>query len=109
MRQEFSTKTMEAAHERSGGVCECGCGIAFDGRRPDYHHIIEAELGGTNDLSNCLAVLKTCHRRITSDHSMPVIAKVRHVRRKSIGAVRKSSRPIRSRGFQKRVYAEPDT
>lgn len=28
-RREFSVRTRKAAYERSGGVCECGCGQPF--------------------------------------------------------------------------------
>lgn len=102
MRQEFNRQTKEAAHERSGGKCECGCGVVIAPRRPEYHHAIEAGLGGSNDLSNCMVLHPICHRRITSQRSIPVIAKVKRIHAKRIGTWPKSSRPIRSRGFQKR-------
>ena len=108
-RQEFSTKTRYAAWERCQGICECGCGQKIKPERPEYHHRLEAGLGGGNDLDNCWVLKKSCHRAITSGHSVPVIAKVKRIRMKSVGAWRSASRPIRSRGFPKRYEpAEAD-
>ncbi len=54
MRKEFPKKVKLAAWQRSGGICECGCGvkiIAGDG--PEYDHIIEDTIGGEPTLENC--------------------------------------------------------
>ncbi|MBA3752934.1 MAG: HNH endonuclease [Nitrospira sp.] len=106
MRQEFSSKTRLAAWERSQGMCECGCGQTIKPERPEYHHRIEAGLGGGNDIENCVVLKKSCHRAITSGHSVPMLAKVKRIRMKAIGAWPKSRRPLRSRGFEN--YRERD-
>jgi 5-methylcytosine-specific restriction protein A len=63
MRQEFSKKTKLEAWERCGGRCEC-CGQKILGT-PEYHHILPDNLGGLNDLRNCMVMAKKCHRLIT--------------------------------------------
>ena len=79
-RAEFSLKTKQAAFERAAGTCECGCGRAFGKHpreRPEYHHRIEAALGGGNDLDNCWCIRADCHAAITAQVSAPRAAKVR--------------------------------
>lgn len=91
-RREFSQKTMKAAYERSGGICECGCGRPFGEHpkeRPEYHHIIEAGLGGGNGVDNCLCVRADCHKAITATDSAPKMAKVRRETRRRKGLTRK--------------------
>lgn len=79
-RREFSLKTKKAAYERSGGICECGCGRPFTDQpkeRPHYDHAIADMLGGTNDLENCQVFRIECHDAKTYGKDMPRIVKVR--------------------------------
>ncbi|MDD9726096.1 HNH endonuclease signature motif containing protein [Roseovarius sp. SK2] len=79
-RAEFTMKTKRAAWDRAGGVCECGCGQPFGKHpkeRPEYHHRVEAAIGGDNSLDNCWCIRSDCHRAITSNVSAPRAAKVR--------------------------------
>jgi hypothetical protein len=69
MRQEFSKKTKLEAWERAGGHCECGCGQKIYGDA-QYHHILAAELGGLNDLRNCMVMKPKCHDRITHGNGL---------------------------------------
>lgn len=75
-KNEFPKSVKLAAWQRSGGICECGCGgkiIAGDG--PEYDHRLEVTLGGTPTLENCVVLRKRCHRAKTSERAAP-IAKV---------------------------------
>jgi 5-methylcytosine-specific restriction endonuclease McrA len=86
MRKEFPKKVKLAAWQRSGGICECGCGvkiIAGDG--PEYDHIIEDTIGGEPTLENCRVMRKRCHKAKTLQRR-PEIDKTR-------------------RGFERRICA----
>ena len=79
-RAEFTMKTKRAAWDRADGVCECGCGQPFGKHpkeRPEYHHRVEAAIGGDNSLDNCWCIRADCHSAITSNVSAPRAAKVR--------------------------------
>jgi len=85
---EFPKAVKLAAWQRSGGICECGCGvkiIAGDG--PQYDHRLEATLGGEPTLENCVVLRTRCHAAKTSERR-PEIDKTR-------------------RGFEKRINARP--
>ena len=98
MRLEFSTRTMLAAWRRSLGICECGCAQPIKPDRPEYHHILEAGLGGDNGLENCQVLKPKCHRLITNGQSIPRIAKVNRIVRKAAGIKRKYRWPKRKFG-----------
>lgn len=103
MRREFSAKVKLAAWERCGGDCE-GCCARIIGRA-EYDHILPDALGGEATLENCSVLCSKCHRMKTSTGDVPRIAKAKRQQRKAIGAWPKSSRPLRSRGFQNRQHA----
>jgi len=82
-RQEFTTSVKEAAFERSGGICECGCKLPIQGR-PDYDHYPKpAALGGPGTLDNCRVLDRKCHAKITREKDIPAIAKGKRIVRKS--------------------------
>lgn len=91
-RQEFPKKVKLAAFERCKGICECGCGQKII--TAEYDHIVAAALGGSNDLDNCMVLDRRCHRKKTSSHDVPVIAKATRVFEKRAG-LRKSRRGFR--------------
>jgi rubredoxin len=96
MRAEFSKATKLEAWRRAEGHCE-GCGQLFEGRRPEYDHIVAAELGGSNDLDNAQVLCPKCHRAKTSLEDIPCIAKSNRVRDKYAGIRRSKYRwPKRS-------------
>ena len=95
-RKEFSKETKRQALQRSGGLCEglgkvygfapgqrCNAplsyGVEFD------HYPIRAADGGSNELSNCVAVCKKCHRWKTSTIDAPQVAKNRRIEEKRLG------------------------
>lgn len=103
-RLEFSKKTMRAAFDRSGGICECarvpmlgrpqGCGQKLTDGRVRYEHIVPAELGGDNSLDNAAALSISCWKEKTARFDLPTIAKSNRQRDRARGIGRRSSRPM---------------
>lgn len=93
MRKEFSKSVRLAAWKRCGERCECHrlpnwkptcnreriIGVA------DYHHIIEAAVGGSNDLDNCAVLSPKCHRLVTIQQSVPQVSKTQRIIEKRAG------------------------
>ena len=94
-RLEFPKSVKLAAFERCKGICECGCGQKILTAEYD-HYPVPAALGGSNDLANCRALDKRCHRKLTAEHDVPVIAKASRVFEKRAG-LRKSRRGFRKK------------
>lgn len=83
---------MRDAYERSGGVYECGlmpgwpgCNRPLGAGNTFYEHINPDNLGGGNTLDNCAALTKTCWKRRTAEHNLPVIAKANRQRDRDRG------------------------
>ena len=89
MRLEFTKATKLAAFQRSGGRCECGCGLKVLGT-PEYHHRIPAALGGSNDLDNCEVWDPKHHKQQTAEKDVPQIAKSKRIAEKRMGLRSKS-------------------
>lgn len=104
-RLEFSRETKEQAYERCGGKCEL-CRTAFNGREPEYHHEIEAAMGGDNSLDNCQVLCPKCHGLITRTISVPRVAKVKRIEAKRKGWKKKS---YTWRKWTPRRELDPDT
>lgn len=107
MRREFTPKIKLAAWERCGGHCQ-KCTARILGR-PEYDHILPDALGGEPVLENCQVLCSKCHRLKSSGEDVPRIAQTKRIKRKTINAWPRSPRKIQSRGFPKRLEAEPDT
>ena len=88
-RQEFSRLTKQLAFGRAKGLCE-NCKLPFKGI--EYHHILEAELGGDNSINNCLVLCRPCHKFFTKTQSAPRIAKSNRIRNKRMGITRKKKK-----------------
>lgn len=91
-RLEFTAATKREAYDRSRGICEChripgwtGCGCLLGPGNTFYEHINPDNLGGANDLDNCAALTKTCWKRRTAEHNLPVIAKANRQRDRERG------------------------
>ena len=97
-RSEFDKKTRELAWDRANGHCEI-CTAPFAGRRPDYHHLIPAALGGDNSLSNCRVICSSCHREVTQREDMPRIVKAKRIYEEAAN-LRAPKRKIASRPFK---------
>lgn len=84
-RAEFPKSVREAAFQRSGGRCECGCGLLIRGT-PHYDHFpVAAALGGPATLENCRVLDPAHHRQITAEKDVPVISKSQRVYEKRLG------------------------
>lgn len=110
MRHEFSTKTMRAARQRSGDLCEA-VGVVYGlepGQRCNAplakavefdHYPLPAGDRDSDTLDNCVACCPTCHGRKTRTYDIPVLAKGKRVSDRHLG-IRPPSR-LRSAGFAK--------
>lgn len=104
-RQEFSKQTKLEAWSRAGGHCECGCGLKIIGT-PEYHHRIEAAVGGDASLENCQVLDPKCHRRVTSEETIPAVTRAKRLEEKRLGLRPKRGRPMpgsRASGFKKKM------
>lgn len=108
MRAEFNRATRQAALKRSGGLCEASgtryglaeglrCNQALSGA--EFDHDVPDALAGLNDLDNCRAVCKSCHRWKTSNVDVPSIRKADRIKAKREGTWVGSGAKLRSRGF----------
>ena len=88
-RVEFSAKVRSDAYERSGGMCECGCGRPLVVGQIDYDHRIPFDTSRDSSLSNCVCILRGCHREKTKT-DIRDIAKGRRIRRKHRGINKRS-------------------
>lgn len=106
-RLEFSRKTRQAALVRSGYRCEatgplfgfaegqrCNCSLSLG---VQFDHVLPAELGGDNSLSNCQALCIACHKAKTRS-DVQRIRKSDRQRDKHTGVIRSVGK-IRSAGF----------
>jgi 5-methylcytosine-specific restriction protein A len=107
MRLEFSKRTKLEAWTRANGHCE-ECTAKLSTGQFEYHHILEATMGGDNGLRNCKVLCRTCHGIITGSRS-PVIAKSNRQRNKHIGISKQSSRPFpggKASPFKRKITGE---
>lgn len=102
-RAEFSGKTRDAAHERSGGICECHliphvfpdpCRQPLTEGRIRYEHIDPDHNSKDNSLGNCAALRTECWRYKTDKYDKPVVAKTKRQARRARGIPRSGSRPM---------------
>lgn len=113
-RLEFSRVTRREALRRSGKLCEavgeryglpkgqrCNCPLS---NGVEFHHELEAELGGDNSLENCLAVCPPCHRFVTAV-GIREIRKADRVRDKHSGAFKRKS-PLSNSRLKKKVNGD---
>ena len=82
-RAEFSKATKIDAFWAACGNCAI-CGLKIQGRA-EYHHIVPAAVGGSNELDNCSVVCKKCHRHTTSVETVPAVAKSTRILEKRLG------------------------
>ena len=73
---------------RHGGVCHMCSMKVTPGQDWDVSHEIPLEAGGKDDDSNWFVAHRSCHRQHTAKVDMPLIAKVKRVHQKHIGATR---------------------
>jgi 5-methylcytosine-specific restriction endonuclease McrA len=85
-------------HDRKGGIC-CVCGLPIERGEPFIdEHIIDLDLGGTNDDSNRGIAHIPC-AKIKTRQGASVRAKVMRVRAKHLGIKKPGRRKIPGRKF----------
>ena len=113
-RRRWSIDDKMLVQERQGYLCAL-CGLDFSGFPIEYDHALALSLGGTDTLDNLRAVHAKCHdkktngpggeKRVTSAGSdAHARAKHRRLTGKNKPKVKRDwpSRPLESRGFEKR-------
>lgn len=95
---EFTGKIKDAAAKRADGKCE-KCGLPFNGRRPEYDHILPAALGGKPELANCMVLCEPCHKAKTAKEDVPRIRKADRQRRAANGSKAEPRVKLQSKGF----------
>lgn len=92
---------------RQGGRCALSGVKIRPGDTTHADHIVPLKDGGANRENNLQLVLAAAHREKTADENAGR-AKERRIRLKHAGLWPKSTRPLKSRGFQK-PQPDPDT
>ena len=97
-RRRISTRDRAKLFAAHNGICHL-CGLRIQpGEAWEVSHPIPLAAGGADDETNWAPAHKKCHAHQTSEIDAPLIAKVRRVQARHIGA-KQSSGLIRSRGF----------
>ena len=78
---------------RDGGICHMCKMKVVSGQEWDISHDIPLEAGGKDDETNWFVAHRKCHREHTAKVDMPLIAKVKRIHQKHIGA-KKSRSPM---------------
>jgi len=85
-RVKITTSMRVKIFEKDNGICHM-CKLKVDsGQEWDVSHEIPLEAGGKDDISNWFVAHRKCHRHHTATVDMPLIAKVKRIRAKNMGA-----------------------
>jgi hypothetical protein len=99
-RKSITTKIRVQIFEKDKGICHL-CQLRVDsGQEWDVSHEIPLEAGGKDDMTNWYVAHRKCHRVHTAKVDIPLIAKVKRIRAKNMGA-KKSRSPMPMGKFSK--------
>lgn len=90
-RREFSKAVRRDAFLRAAGKCEL-CGCKFKYGECEFHHRIEAYLGGEATLANAVCLCRHCHALATKERH-PEIDKTRRLSDRRMNIRKKSTMP----------------
>lgn len=89
-RKHISSRDLAKLFEEHHGICSI-CGLKIHaGQAWERSHPTPLAAGGADDWSNWAPAHKRCHAKQTAEIDAPLIAKVRRVYQKHIGAKPKS-------------------
>jgi len=92
-RVRITTKMRADIFLSKGGMCHLCNMKVVPGEDWDVSHEIPLETGGKDDATNWFVAHRKCHRAHTSKIDIPLIAKVKRIHQKHVGAT-KSKTPM---------------
>ena len=92
-RVRITAKVRADIFLRHDGVCHLCSMKVIPGQEWDVSHEIPLEAGGRDDDSNWLVAHRRCHRVHTATVDIPLIAKVKRIHQRHLGA-KKSKSPM---------------